>query len=146
MSECYCKRSTSCLISKNLPFFHQTSLPLPFSHTHAYTHGSREILTSRICFVFLYTLFFPSFCLHLPSFSFFLSPFLISAGLLLSVGRAYEAGGKDKKKERGSCKTGGTKEKKREDLMPLPVLIGVHKNTHIISLCVHLNGAKQMTC
>lgn len=44
-SECYCKRSTSCLISKN------PSLSSSCSQTQTHTH--RKILTSKICFLFL---------------------------------------------------------------------------------------------
>ena len=54
-SECYCKRSTSCPISKNLSLFLSVSPSLTYSHIHTNTHTNThtEILTSKICFLFL---------------------------------------------------------------------------------------------
>lgn len=64
-SECYCKRSTSCLISKNLSLF--LSLTLRQIHTcacYTHKHTHTETLTSKICFLFLPVL---SLSIFLPS-------------------------------------------------------------------------------
>lgn len=66
-SECYCKRSTSCLISKNLSLF--LSLTLRQIHTcacYTHKHTHTETLTSKICYFFPFSLFL-SFCLRVPS-------------------------------------------------------------------------------
>lgn len=68
-SECYCKRSTSCLISKNLSLF--LSLTLRQIHTYAcYTHKhthTQKPWQAKFSFYFFPFSLFLSFWLRVPS-------------------------------------------------------------------------------